>query len=230
MSISTPAVETIVDDEENEEASATTNNAIETFPHVGWSEYFAKIGENCKTMGMFYAKCKICFGRKVISCAYSSTANLKRHVEVFNDFHSKYKTIFINTFPKKFQSIHRAIKTNVLENVIKKKSEHALAQNKRKISAPIQPAQKKKAITQADLNQMILEYICDGSVPFSTVENTSFQNIILIGFQNCRSPCRQTITTLLMKEFELVTTAQTEEFQKVSHVCITADGWTAHHR
>lgn len=77
---------------------------------------------------------------------------------------------------------------------------------------------------------MILEYICEGTVPFSTVENISFKNIILSGFQNCQAPCRRTITALLMKEFKKEKEKLAEEFEKVSHVCITADGWTAHHR
>lgn len=67
--------------EQNRTESAGSGESI-TFPHPIWSEYFIKIGENRNTVGMFYAKCKLCLGRKSISCSYGSAGNLKRHIEV----------------------------------------------------------------------------------------------------------------------------------------------------
>lgn len=51
-------------------------------PHPEWSDYFKKIGENKRNSGMYYALCKLCMGRKHISCSYGSPWNLRRHVSV----------------------------------------------------------------------------------------------------------------------------------------------------
>lgn len=122
-----------------------------------------------------------------------------------------------------FQHVHRSM---VLEKVSKKKAE---LQPKRKAKS-IERSAEKKMITQTDVNRMILNFLCDGLVPLRTVENHSFKNIIQNGYLNCNVPCRRTITRLLMKEHSLQITGLTDELRNVSHVCITADGWSAHHR
>lgn len=77
---------------------------------------------------------------------------------------------------------------------------------------------------------MILGYICDGLAPLSTVQNESFKKLVLNGFPHCRVPCRDTITSLLMKETDGMKNKLRADFEHVTHVCITADGWSAHHR
>lgn len=86
MSASTPTSVISLDVDENQDAHSATSSTSETFPHAGWSEYFIKIGENRNSLGMFYAKCKLCLGRKVISCSYGTSANIKRHIEVIHLF------------------------------------------------------------------------------------------------------------------------------------------------
>lgn len=127
------------------------------------------------------------------------------------------------------QNVHRSLKDQIFDKVNKKKNELALKQPKRKLTSG-ESNISKKVITQGDVTQMILEYICDGLIPFSTVENSSFKNIVLTGFPNCRVPCRETISSRLLQENESMKKSLIEEFANVSHVCITADGWTAHHR
>lgn len=75
-----------VDNSDEIDVVESTNRATNSFPHPIWSDYFSKIGENRRSIGMFYAKCKLCLGRKTISCSYGSAGNLKRHVEVSMQF------------------------------------------------------------------------------------------------------------------------------------------------
>lgn len=119
------------------------------------------------------------------------------------------------------------MKTKVFEAVEKKKQDKL---NKRKGEQSKESGVPKKFMTQADVNKMIIQYICDGLVPLSTVENLSFKNIIINGFPSCQVPCRETITALLMKEYQLFVDAQIDIYRNVSHICVTVDCWTAHHR
>lgn len=79
-------------DEENVDVPATSSNHI-ALPHPSWSEYFKKIGENRQSVGMFYAVCKLCLGRRSISCSYGSACNLKRHIEVSDAYFVQIKKI-----------------------------------------------------------------------------------------------------------------------------------------
>lgn len=77
-----PVVISLSEDEADViDTSANNSNNI-VFPHPSWSEYFKKIGENRRSMGMFYAQCQLCLGRKSISCSYGSAGNLRKHIEV----------------------------------------------------------------------------------------------------------------------------------------------------
>ena len=85
-------------------------------------------------------------------------------------------------------------------------------------------------VSQAKIDDLLIGFITEGLMPFSTVEMPSFQRLVK-GLQPNRSVmCRATVTKRIDEKASLVKKNVKDAMAKVQQVATTTDCWTARRR
>ena len=98
-----------------------------------------------------------------------------------------------------------------------------------KIQNAFKPAFKSNC-TQDQLNEKIINYICDKIAPFKTGEDESFREIIKILDPNKTGPCYRTVVKLFDEKFQNMLQNLMKELSQTSYVFIATNAWRGNNK
>lgn len=127
-------------------------------------------------------------------------------------------------FFKLKQSAHKEQSGRIIEQVETSKA------NKRKekeANSNEIPAKKRK---QEEIDQLVVNFVSDAMLPFSTVENNSFKKLMNTAFPHKKILDRKQIVSELLKEFTSVKDDLKQTFEQLEYICLTADCWSIYHK
>ena len=105
----------------------------------------------------------------------------------------------------------------------------ASTSKQRKIQQAFKPVFKSNC-TQDQLNEKIINYICDKIEPFKTGEDGSFREIIQILDPNKTGPCYRTVVKLFDEKFQNMLQNLLKELSQASYVFIATDAWKGNNK
>lgn len=88
----------------------------------------------------------------------------------------------------------------------------------------------KKRYKQDDVDDLIVDFVCDGMLPFRTVDNPSFKLLMKTAFPRKTLLNRKQVVVKLMNEFIAIKDSLRKTFEKLEYICVTADCWSIYHR
>uniref|UniRef100_A0A3Q3AB51 Uncharacterized LOC108248749 n=1 Tax=Kryptolebias marmoratus TaxID=37003 RepID=A0A3Q3AB51_KRYMA len=159
----------------------------------------------------YIMRCQLCLPKLVDISAYkNSTSNLRKHV------------------------------ARIHPNSLMKYSELVDSNKKRKSSSSDEPPRKSvkitdslispRRVTQAKLDRLIVNFVCEASQPFSVVEAPSFKNIIESLHPQCTLMTRKTLCCRIQEAAKNLKSIIIKKLSAVNHVATTTDCWTARQR
>ncbi|XP_058629915.1 uncharacterized protein LOC131539375 [Onychostoma macrolepis] len=99
--------------------------------------------------------------------------------------------------------------------------------NPKIMSAFSSPATK---VTQAVIDKLLINFVCEGSQPFAIVELPSFRKIIETLQPQCTVMTRKTLRLKVQDTFENMKSALIQKLNNAEYVATTADCWSARQR
>lgn len=115
-------------------------------------------------------------------------------------------------------------KINDCKNSRKRKSQELnKAQKQPKIESYAKPSQQV-------VSQLVLNFVCDALVPFSTVNNPSFRALMTLAFPDINILDRRSLSEKIKAEYTLTKDSMRKQFERLDYICVTADCWTSHKR
>src|SRR5206468_4750871 len=93
----------------------------------------------------------------------------------------------------------------------------------------IQHASNHRAVSQTEIDNLVIQYIVSEMRPLSTVEKTAFK--ALVERSSGKSVmCRKSLTKHLNDRYLSMNKSITENIKTVNHICTTADIWSVNHQ
>uniref|UniRef100_A0A3Q3AHZ6 HAT C-terminal dimerisation domain-containing protein n=1 Tax=Kryptolebias marmoratus TaxID=37003 RepID=A0A3Q3AHZ6_KRYMA len=119
--------------------------------------------------------------------------------------------------------------TRIHLNTLKKYTELADSNKKKSVKITdslISP----RRVTQAKLDRLIVNFVCEASQPFSLVEAPSFKNIIESFHPQCTLITRKTLCCKIQETAKNLKSIIIKKLSAMNHVATTTDCWTARQR
>ncbi|KAJ6643581.1 hypothetical protein Bhyg_08544, partial [Pseudolycoriella hygida] len=157
-------------------------------------------------------RCLFCPPQKTLTVTANSAYNLNIHMK----------------------SNHRAQNDQFVEKTKKRKTNDSM----REVEVGTKPKQMKldgfrhgEFVNQESVDQMVLNYIIDKVLPFSTVESGSFRELVLTGkSEKIKVMTRVKLVDRLIKEFQISKNGQIDKYTRIQYFCLTADLWSSRRR
>ncbi|KAJ6646217.1 hypothetical protein Bhyg_01428 [Pseudolycoriella hygida] len=157
-------------------------------------------------------RCLFCPPQKILTVTANSAYNLNIHMK----------------------SDHRAQNDQFVEKTKKKKTNDSMPE----VEVGTKPKQMKldgfrhgEFVNQERVDQMVLNYIIDKVLPFSTVESGSFRELVLTGkSEKIKVMTRVKLVDRLIKEFQISKNGQIDKYTMIQYFCLTADLWSSRRR
>lgn len=84
---------------------------------------------------------------------------------------------------------------------------------------------------QKQLDKLVLDYVVEKVLPFSTVECKSFEKLVLSGKSTrLQVMTRKKLVETLIREFNILKNGQINEYSAIQYFCLTADLWSSRRR
>ncbi|KAJ6643524.1 hypothetical protein Bhyg_08486, partial [Pseudolycoriella hygida] len=84
--------------------------------------------------------------------------------------------------------------------------------------------------SQSVADQLIVDVVCDATLPHSFVENKSTRKLLETAFPGRKIMHRKGLVQRIEENFKAMQHDMKIEFEKVTSVCLTADSWTSYRR
>ncbi|XP_024139972.1 uncharacterized protein LOC112153794 [Oryzias melastigma] len=155
-------------------------------------------------------RCQLCLPKKVDISAYNSTSKLREHV------------------------------ARIHPNKLIKYTELVDSNKKRKCSSSDEPPTKSmkitdlwippRRLTQATVDRLVLNFVCEANQPFSVVERQSFKTMIETLHPHCTLMTRKTLCSRIQEAAKDMKSIIIKKLSAVNHVATTTDCWSARQR
>ncbi|XP_060787122.1 uncharacterized protein LOC132892769 isoform X1 [Neoarius graeffei] len=192
-----------------ETAASVSHQAEEAHP---WPHIQTMFTLPATKNNSYVMRCHMCLPKPVDISAYkNSTPNLRKHI------------------------------ARVHPNKLKKYIDLIESHRKRRLSSSEEPPSKNARITssftvlsqrvsQATLDKLVLNFVCQANQPFSVVETPSFKTMIETLQPQCTVLTRKTLCCRLQEAAKTMKSIIVKKLSAVNHVATTTDCWSAKQR
>ncbi|XP_040354868.1 uncharacterized protein LOC121045751 [Ixodes scapularis] len=160
-------------------------------------------------------KCLLCQPQlKLLSCAKSSSSNLKKHVKKLH----KQSLAAFEALSTKKRGIIQAYESPGANSTQPTKQ------------AKIDDLVRHQSVPQVQLDRLVEDFVINATQPFSVVEEPSFVKLLKATARERNVLTRPMLMTRLKARFDALKDSLRSTFQKLQFVAVTADCWTRFHR
>ncbi|KAM7300967.1 uncharacterized protein ISCGN_016541 [Ixodes scapularis] len=151
---------------------------------------------------------------KLLSCAKSSSSNLKKHVKKLH----KQSLAAFEALSTKKRGIIQAYESPGANSTQPTKQ------------AKIDDLVRHQSVPQVQLDRLVEDFVINATQPFSVVEEPSFVKLLKATAPERNVLTRPMLMTRLKARFDALKDSLRSTFQKLQFVAVTADCWTRFHR
>ncbi|XP_018400179.1 PREDICTED: uncharacterized protein LOC108777723 [Cyphomyrmex costatus] len=207
--------------------SSETDEINNKMPWPAYSEIF-KFDSKLSNEKNYAFVCKFCFGQKIIHANKTSTANLRKHINIskeFIQFHKFY--IESNQQHRIAKHPHYIKKIDEIKDQLKNKRQNEdESKNVMKKQLVLEKWESSK-ITQKKVDTAILRFVIETVQPLSLVDNPAFIDLFKIGLpSSIRIICTKTLREKLIQSYVDMKSALDKKLSKIDILSTTADLWS----
>ncbi len=187
------------------EGGSTTQDAKDPWPYL--QEYLTFVSSKPskdKYRNLEY-RCTLC--KSLVKANSSSRSNLARH--------------FRRQHPSKLKAFEKLLETTKATN--QRRLENI---NQPSVSRYLQREGDPRSVTQATIDNKVLNFIINSSQAFTIVRDEAFQDLIKTLQPRKTVMTYQTFKTRMKEKFEAMLSRVQTELEEANHVCATADIWS----